>query len=557
MPEPLRNLVLTTVAVAPSPADSGTTLTPTALPADLDPHVDGHFKAFVGPPGVGRSVWVAEAEIIRVVAQDSGEWTIERAVEGPNPARSIQVGDEIVAGVSAGTFDAYQPKVYNGHDRILVSVPEGDEASVWSVGIDGRGLVRVTPHEAGFYDYVGAFEPVERRKVMWTRFDNNTGRYDIMVIDTITGDIVNLTDGFNVGADVIDGAYYGAWSPDGRKIAFGASDGPTPPDGGNVWTMNADGSGKTKILDSPDFDHSNLSTDAAPAWSPDGQRIVIQNTDSVAGDGEPDGVIVCDADGGNPAVIVPQNSVSEEKIVSVAWSSRDKIAYAQQADGCFIVNPDGTGKTQVFTDAYYVSWSPDGSRLLIVRENGTSLVLDLDGGVTLLPTRDGYPINWGNAGDHSPWGSMQETGVPIVRGPFTVRWDDANLEAGIPFYTPVVGEVLLNAVPVIRTAWNGTTPTADIGTGVSTNAGLSTITGYTISLSAAWAQDAGDGLLVQTNAIFVAQYGDLLSFGLGIALSTNPLKVWVTQDGLKGGADAGATQGEFDIYLVTAMPRPL
>jgi Tol biopolymer transport system component len=49
-------------------------------------------------------------------------------------------------------------------------------------------------------------------------------------------------------------------SPDGRKIAF--------VNGDDVWTMNADGSGRRRIVD-----HAEGSMSWRLAWSPDGRRI--------------------------------------------------------------------------------------------------------------------------------------------------------------------------------------------------------------------------------------------------------------------------------------------
>jgi Tol biopolymer transport system component len=53
------------------------------------------------------------------------------------------------------------------------------------------------------------------------------------------------------------------WSPDGTKIAFERS---PEVDFGEIWVMNADGSGQTAIAYSLSFD---------PAWSPDGSRLAF------------------------------------------------------------------------------------------------------------------------------------------------------------------------------------------------------------------------------------------------------------------------------------------
>jgi TolB protein len=55
-----------------------------------------------------------------------------------------------------------------------------------------------------------------------------------------------------------------AWSPDGQKITFAGER------SGNseIYVMNADGSGQRRLT-------RNLAYDGDPAWSPDGQKITF------------------------------------------------------------------------------------------------------------------------------------------------------------------------------------------------------------------------------------------------------------------------------------------
>ena len=62
-----------------------------------------------------------------------------------------------------------------------------------------------------------------------------------------------------------------AWSPDGAKIAFSGPTNCPHTIGVDIWTMNADGSGKTNLVG------DNGTDDTAPAFSPGGQEIVFES----------------------------------------------------------------------------------------------------------------------------------------------------------------------------------------------------------------------------------------------------------------------------------------
>jgi Tol biopolymer transport system component len=100
------------------------------------------------------------------------------------------------------------------------------------MNLDGSGLTQLTQSAAGFPNPTG-FENTE----------------------------VDASGGVNA-----------AWSPDGKKIVFTAArDGYQP----SLFTMNADGSGQTRLTTNPAPDSVSPSWDLEPAWSPDGQTIVF------------------------------------------------------------------------------------------------------------------------------------------------------------------------------------------------------------------------------------------------------------------------------------------
>lgn len=99
MPDAHTNLAVSTVAGAPSPATSGTSLTVAS----------GHGSRFPAAPfnaTVWQVGWVPDpsnAEIIRVTAISTDTLTIARAQEGTT-ARSIIIGDQIAATITAKTL---------------------------------------------------------------------------------------------------------------------------------------------------------------------------------------------------------------------------------------------------------------------------------------------------------------------------------------------------------------------------------------------------------------------------------------------------------------------
>ena len=126
------------------------------------------------------------------------------------------------------------------------------------------------------------------------------------------------------------------WSPDGGKIAF-VSD----RDGDwEIYTMNADrpaGAGRRLS--------GNSGLDRAPAWSPDGKRIAWESHVSSMPN-----IWVCDADGGNAqALIEPGKALTIREVR--AW--KDPVEIVE-------VEPVFADNTMYLWDPV---WSPDGMRI--------------------------------------------------------------------------------------------------------------------------------------------------------------------------------------------------
>jgi Tol biopolymer transport system component len=139
-----------------------------------------------------------------------------------------------------------------------------------------------------------------------------------------------------------------AVSPDGTKIAFQTTRGGN----GEIFVMNADGSGQANRT-------NNVNIDNQPAWSPDSSKIVFAS--NRAGNND---IWVMNADGSGPTKLT--NDVDNESNPSFSPDG-SKIVF--QNDGTadiVIMNANGTNPVPLITDAANdreASFSPDGTKI--------------------------------------------------------------------------------------------------------------------------------------------------------------------------------------------------
>jgi TolB protein len=144
----------------------------------------------------------------------------------------------------------------------------------------------------------------------------------------------------------------GAYSPDGRLVAFTVADGSDT----DIWVAGADGSGARRLTTSPGLDLS-------PAWSPDGRRIAFVSDRT----GTPQ-LFIMNADGSGQRRLTFQGNYNQ----TPQWSPRgDLIAFTARDErrifDVFVISPE-TGKVQRITQDQgrtneEPSWAPNG-RLL-------------------------------------------------------------------------------------------------------------------------------------------------------------------------------------------------
>jgi hypothetical protein len=172
------------------------------------------------------------------------------------------------------------------------------------------------------------------------------------------------------------------WSSDGRKIVFVSS----RDQGGvsGIYVMNADGSALAQLKAGAYPQYMYM----FPSWSPDSSKILFLGLEPGVVGGNYPAIFVMNADGSG------QTQLTNSSVwhMSPAWSpDGSRVAFVSYGSllthtQIFVMNADGSGTTNISYDpqAYDSdpSWSPDGSKIAFVREEsaGTSIwIMNADG----------------------------------------------------------------------------------------------------------------------------------------------------------------------------------
>ena len=334
-----------------------------------------------GPHSDVYAVQVDGSRVEKIVDASSGDPVRDDFVQVTSFDTSPD-GSRIVYSACAFTKDLEQGR---GGDRWVYNY----EISVSN--IDGTGLRRLT--ENTHLDILPAWSPDGASIAFISAPTSPTSSRDrnwsvegrLITIHTVaTGvsrDIV-LPNGDFIGPHAI------SWSPDGQRIAFVAYEGEYPWKPA-VYTVGADGSELTRISDAI----------SGPAWSPDGERI---------------------------AIVVPEKGSSfGERLAMVVPKKEAELAlYTFSADGSDPVKLDyrRPHPQDVLIRNWRgdLSWSPDGSGILVVNSDG--LVVEVDGSnFGNLPANSAATVRGagGHPGVSGTGGFHIQTGVlaAVVDGP--------------------------------------------------------------------------------------------------------------------------------------------
>ena len=249
--------------------------------------------------------------------------------------------------------------------RIIVSellgAPCGLSSQIISYASDGTDPVFLTTSGSNIMPSAAP----DGRTILFSSCVGNVR--EIFAMDSDGANRRQITSGTQGGS----GNFTPIYSPDQQRIAFSAlRDGDTNPE---VWVMNADGTGATRLTQTPPaLPGQQFVWSLHPTWSANGQQIAYAST--VSGSTQ---IWIMNSGGTNqrqltsglgpdyPDANVPHWSLDGSKITF--WSG-----FEGQYGDVWTMDPDGSNPVRVTTTPDLVNsddphWSPDGTRIVFGR----------------------------------------------------------------------------------------------------------------------------------------------------------------------------------------------
>ena len=167
-----------------------------------------------------------------------------------------------------------------------------------------------------------------------------------------------------------------AWSHDGTSIAWIYH--------GNLWTIRADGTGDRRLAAGlfPPYWEGGVDDARRPSWSPDDARLVFERAEAKESRLRNLGVYRVDANGGGLRRLGAGTAP--------AWSPDGTTVAFVRDNGVFAMTPDGTGAKRLTPTRRAtpgpLSWSPDSTRIAVSRGGDIYSVRADGGGETRLTT---------------------------------------------------------------------------------------------------------------------------------------------------------------------------
>ena len=190
------------------------------------------------------------------------------------------------------------------------------------------------------------------------------------------------------------------------SVAYGSRADGGPPE---IWVMNADGSDKVQLTNTP----GPVAINGQPDWSPNGQHIALMSTRT--GNAE---IFVIESDGSGATNLTNHAATDQAPV----WSPNGKqVAFHSNRDGNFelyVLDVPTGDLTRLTTHAgtdHFPDWSPDGKEIVFQRD-GDIHVMQLSTGevtrLTFTPQMEDMPV-WSPNGRQIAFMSQRE-GYPSI-----------------------------------------------------------------------------------------------------------------------------------------------
>lgn len=213
----------------------------------------------------------------------------------------------------------------DGKHLVFFSDREGSNA-IYQMDRDSHDTKRLTKNGNSSYD--PSYSPNGKQIVFKSnRNDKNAGNGDIFIMSTDGTNQKNLTASRKTTEE-----WDPSFSPDGKKIVFVSRlNAETEHESDEIFTMNTDGSGITRLTD-------NSVPDWYPSFNSDGSKLLFISGDTPADD---DDIFVSNSDGINRKRLTSQPGDNSDP----AWSTdNSKIVFINNQDGdydLYLMDADG------------------------------------------------------------------------------------------------------------------------------------------------------------------------------------------------------------------------